>query len=102
MGNWTRLCRRAWKGQGYGTRLSIAWAILRFYGVLQGIDFLRPLITSEPLARVHATLRERCPSVDRDRSLAPDIERATTLVTDGSLARVLRNLPDLPALWIPA
>jgi histidine ammonia-lyase len=68
----------------------------------QGIDFLRPLITSEPLARVHATLRERCPSVDRDRSLAPDIERATTLVTDGSLARVLRNLPDLPALWIPA
>ena len=68
----------------------------------QGIDFLRPLATSEPLARVQATLRERCPSVDRDRSLAPDIERATALVTDGSLARVLRNLPDLPALWIPA
>jgi histidine ammonia-lyase len=68
----------------------------------QGIDFLRPLATSEPLARVHAMLRERCPSVDRDRSLAPDIERATALVTDGSLARVLRNLPDLPALWSPA
>jgi histidine ammonia-lyase len=68
----------------------------------QGIDFLRPLATSEPLARVHATLRERCPSVDRDRSLAPDIERATALVTDGSLARILRSLPDLPALWIPA
>jgi histidine ammonia-lyase len=68
----------------------------------QGIDFLRPLATSEPLARVHDTLRERCLSVDRDRSLAPDIERATALITDGSLARILRNLPDLPALWIPA
>jgi histidine ammonia-lyase len=68
----------------------------------QGIDFLRPLATSEPLARVHDTLRERCLSVDRDRSLAPDIEHATALITDGSLARILRNLPDLPALWIPA
>ena len=38
----------------------------------------------------------------QDRYLAPDIERATALVTDGSLARLLRTLPALPALWIPA
>jgi histidine ammonia-lyase len=38
----------------------------------------------------------------QDRYIAPDIERATTLVTDGSLARILRTLPALPALWTPA
>ena len=37
-----------------------------------------------------------------DRYLAPDIEAATALVQDGSLARVLRTLPGLPALWYPA
>jgi histidine ammonia-lyase len=37
-----------------------------------------------------------------DRYLAPDIERAAILVTDGALARVLRTLSALPALWIPA
>ena len=38
----------------------------------------------------------------RDRHLAPEIERATQLVRDGSLAGILRRLDDLPALWIPA
>ena len=38
---------------------------------------------------------------ERSERLAPDIERATRLVTDGSLSRVFRSLPDLPALWIP-
>jgi hypothetical protein len=37
-----------------------------------------------------------------DRSLAPDIERATTLVRGGALARVFRTIPDLPALWLAA
>jgi histidine ammonia-lyase len=37
-----------------------------------------------------------------DRVLAPDIDAATALVTDGSLSRVFRALPGLPALWIPA
>jgi histidine ammonia-lyase len=68
----------------------------------QGIDFLRPLTSSPALESAHALLRSTCPSVERDRYLAPDIERATGRVTDGSLARVLRNLPGLPALWIPA
>jgi histidine ammonia-lyase len=68
----------------------------------QGIEFLRPLQSSPPIEAAHALLRRECPSVDRDRYLAPDIERATVLITDGRLARLLRQLPDLPALWIPA
>jgi histidine ammonia-lyase len=68
----------------------------------QGIEFLRPLTSSQPIEAAHALLRRDCPSVDRDRYLAPDIERATALVTDGRLARLMRTLPDLPALWIPA
>jgi histidine ammonia-lyase len=68
----------------------------------QGIDFLRPLQSSRVLEAVHAMVRKQCATLSEDRYLAPDIERATALVTDGSLARVLRSLPALPALWIPA
>ena len=68
----------------------------------QGIDFLRPLASSAALEEAHALLRAQCPSMVRDRSLAPDIERATALCTDGSLSRCLRSLQGLPALWIPA
>ena len=68
----------------------------------QGIEFLRPLRSSGALESAHALLRERCPAMPTDRYLAPDIERATALVRDGSLARVLRTLPELPALWNPA
>jgi len=67
----------------------------------QGIEFLRPLTSSAALEAVHALLRAQCPAMAHDRYLAPDIECATSLVTDGSLARHLRTLPQLPALWIP-
>jgi histidine ammonia-lyase len=68
----------------------------------QGIEFLRPLRSSAPIEAAHALLRVQCPSIDRDRYLAPEIERATTLVTDGGLARILHRLPGLPVLWTPA
>jgi histidine ammonia-lyase len=68
----------------------------------QGIEFLRPLRSSPALEAVHALVREHCPSIAVDRYLAPDIERATALVSGGALARILRELPALPALWIPA
>jgi histidine ammonia-lyase len=68
----------------------------------QGIDFLRPLRSSVPLEQAHALLRALCPMIERDRYLAPDIEHATTLVTQGALSRVFRSLPGLPALWIAA
>jgi histidine ammonia-lyase len=68
----------------------------------QGIEFLRPLTSSPALEAAHALVREVCPPLGEDRYLAPDIEHATGLVGDGSLARLLRALPGLPALWIPA
>jgi histidine ammonia-lyase len=68
----------------------------------QGIEFLRPLRSSPALEAVHALVREHCPSIAVDRYLAPDIERATALVISGALARIFRELPALPALWIPA
>ncbi len=67
----------------------------------QGIDFLRPLQSSAPLEQVHTTLRAQCPAMMQDRYLAPDIEAASALVRGGELARILRTLPALPALWIP-
>ena len=68
----------------------------------QGVEFLRPLVSSAALESAHALLRARCPAMPTDRYLAPDIEQATALVQDGSLARVLRTLPELPVLWKPA
>jgi len=68
----------------------------------QGLDFLRPLTSSPALEAVHALLRKRCAAMPTDRMIAPDIEAATALVRDGSLARILRSLPALPTLWIPA
>jgi histidine ammonia-lyase len=68
----------------------------------QGIHFLRPMTSSPALEQAYGLLRAHCPPVTEDRYLAPDIQRATRAVTDGTLARVLRSLSDLPALWIPA
>ena len=55
-----------------------------------------------PLEAAHALLREQCAPMPTDRYLGPDIERATALVRDGALARVLRTVAGLPALWHPA
>jgi histidine ammonia-lyase len=68
----------------------------------QGVEFLRPLQSSKALEGAHALLRAHCPSIEVDRYLAPDIERATRLVGDGSLSLILRRLPGLPPLWRPA
>ena len=68
----------------------------------QGIEFLRPLQSSAALEQVHALLRQSVSAMTQDRYLAPDIERAALLVRDGSLTSILRTLPNLPALWIPA
>ncbi len=65
----------------------------------QGIEFLRPLRSSFALELAHSLLRDSCPTVAQDRSMAGDIERATSLVTNGSLSRVFRTLPGLVPLW---
>lgn len=75
---------------------------IEYLAAAMGIDFLRPLASSASIEGAHALLRAQCPSMPHDRYLAPDIERATALVKDGSLSRILRALDGMPALWIPA
>ncbi len=75
---------------------------IEWLAAAQGFEFLRPLASSPALEAAHALLRQHSPAIPHDRYLAPDIEAATALVRDGSLARILRTLPALPTLWIPA
>ena len=49
----------------------------------QGIDFHRPLRSSEPLEQVHAQLRSEVPFYGEDRYLAPDLEAAQRMVLAG-------------------
>jgi histidine ammonia-lyase len=66
----------------------------------QGIEFLRPLQSSSALEEALAALRRKVPAMAQDRYLAPDIEHATALVRNGTLSKIFRELPGLPALWI--
>jgi histidine ammonia-lyase len=74
---------------------------IEWLAAAQGIEFLRPLASSPALEAAHALLRDGCPPMHEDRLIAPDIERASALVRDGSLSRIFRTLPGLPALWTP-
>ncbi len=74
---------------------------IEWLAAAQGIEFLRPLVSSSPLEEAHALLRSVVPAMHEDRHLAPEIEAATAMVRDGSLSRIFRTLPGLPALWIP-
>ena len=65
----------------------------------QGIEFLRPLTSSPALEQAHALIRGTCPAMMQDRYLAPDIEAASAMVASGSMARILRTLGEVPALW---
>ncbi len=51
----------------------------------QAIDFLAPLETSAPLARVHARVREAVPTLTEDRPPSPDIEAVAALIAAGAL-----------------
>jgi histidine ammonia-lyase len=62
----------------------------------QGCDFHAPTTSSKPLQRVRARLRERVPTLDHDRYLAPEIAAAADLVRSGALATVPGI--DLPGL----
>ncbi|HEY7509114.1 MAG TPA: aromatic amino acid lyase, partial [Vicinamibacteria bacterium] len=52
----------------------------------QALEFHRPLSTSAPLQAAHRLLRSAIPALERDRVLAPDIERAAGMVREGLLA----------------
>ena len=49
----------------------------------QGIDFRRPLKTSEMLEEAHHLVRLRIPHLDQDRPMAPDIEDAAEMIRRG-------------------
>ena len=51
----------------------------------QGIDFRTPLRSSASLEKAKSMLRELVPFYDRDRYFAPDIEKAGSLITSGTL-----------------
>jgi histidine ammonia-lyase len=51
----------------------------------QGCDFHAPLLSSNDLERVRATVRQRVPRLDADRYMSPELVAATALVRAGSL-----------------
>lgn len=51
----------------------------------QGCEFHAPVLSSPPLERVRATLREKVPKLDEDRHLHPDIEAAIDLIRSGAV-----------------
>lgn len=58
----------------------------------QGIEFHRPLKSSQTLESVHAQLRAQVAPYDADRFFAPDIEAARRLVVDGALSASCKEL----------
>ncbi|XP_071960699.1 histidine ammonia-lyase-like [Antedon mediterranea] len=51
----------------------------------QGIEFLRPLKTTEPLEALHKLVRSYVKPWDKDRYFAPDIEVAHQLIKEGKV-----------------
>ena len=58
----------------------------------QGIEFHRPLASSDHLEHVHAQLRSQVAPYDADRFFAPDIEAARRMVVDGALSASCKEL----------
>ena len=64
--------------------LAIEWL-----SAAQGMDFRRPLKSTEALEAARQVLRNEVPFYDKDRYFAPDIERSYRLILEGELAKVL-------------
>ena len=58
----------------------------------QAIDLLAPRTTSTPLARVHALVRSRVPTLAGDRAPSPDIVAITELIAANALENACGNL----------
>jgi histidine ammonia-lyase len=55
----------------------------------QALDFLLPLKTSKRGQQAHAAVRAVSPTLEHDRSLAPDIARVAQVIAEGKLAAAL-------------
>ena len=64
----------------------------------QGIDFRAPLATSIVLQRVVTRVRKDVATLGEDRYLAPDLERAATMISNGEIVTAAGvDMPDLAA-----
>ncbi|ANY77275.1 histidine ammonia-lyase [Microvirga ossetica] len=59
---------------------------IELLAAVQSCDFHAPMQSSERLERARALLRAKVAHLDDDRHMAPDMERATSLVVSGTLA----------------
>jgi len=65
----------------------------------QGIEFLRPLCSSEALEAVHLKVRSVSAAMMQDRSLAADMQAVQGMVKNGAIASAMKaRLPALLAL----
>ena len=64
--------------------LAIEWL-----SAAQGLDFLKPLKTSDSLERAKSILREKVPFYDKDRYFSPDIKHTIELIEKNVLSTVL-------------
>ena len=54
----------------------------------QGIEFRRPLRSSDPIEKAHARIRLDVPKLEGDRVLGPDLGALTDLIRSGELAGI--------------
>jgi histidine ammonia-lyase len=59
---------------------------------VQGLEFRKPLKTSSTLAKVITELRTYVAPLEKDRSLAPDIEKASLLIRNGKLIKTVKGV----------
>ena len=58
----------------------------------EGIDFRRPLKSSQPLEAVHALVREKSATREEDREFATDIEAVAGLIEAGAFSHFVPGL----------
>ncbi|MBI3675344.1 MAG: histidine ammonia-lyase [Proteobacteria bacterium] len=64
----------------------------------EGIEFLRPLKSSQPLEEAHRALRRCAKRFERDRFFAPSIEAVHELVASRAFERLLPDTLKLPSV----
>lgn len=62
----------------------------------EALDFHAPLGAGAGTSRAHALIRAHVAPRDTDRLMAPDIDAVTTLVTDGTLGRIVAETTSVP------
>ena len=72
---------------------------IEWLAAAQGIDFLRPLRSSQALEQAIALLRGKVSRMTEDRVIARDIQAAFALIREGQLAQILREMTNCKEFW---